>query len=158
VLHQGAFDDPRKQSDIDVATSDDHGDGFSIEASLLAEQRGDTDRSSALRENLLALEQAQNRRSGFFFVHRDDIVDVFIDKFERKLARFADRDSVGYGRGSTQEDGLVRGAGRLHRRKRFCLYTDDANTWPAFLDRACDTRDHASSADRDDHRIEIRSL
>src|SRR5439155_20592720 len=89
------------------------------------QQRGDAHAPGRLDDQLVALQQHQQRPGDVLLGDRDDLVDVLADVREGQIARAAYGDTVG-DRGEVGQAYRVAGRERLHERGRAVrLYADD---------------------------------
>ncbi len=154
-------DDALHDERVDVAARQD-GDRRSAVLHLARQDRGDAHGARGLDDELGALEQHEERSRDVILFDSDDLVDDVADDFEVDAAGLADGDPVGDSRCDRdlgrlpcdERDRVGRRIGGLH--------PDDAHgsseLGRLLFDRAGDSRDEPSAADRNEDGVDIRLL
>ncbi len=125
---------------------------------LLIEQGRERRSARALGENLLALEEQQNRVGNFLFLNGDDFIHVFLHERKGPIARSPHRDAVGQRGCYGKRHGMAHFDRLLHRRQPFSLHSDNPHARVGLFQRASDAADQAAAADGHDYDFQLGPL
>ena len=157
-LREPLVDEACERRDVDVAAADDTAHVLAEVLHLVVDDRGDRGGAGALDDDLLLLEERQQRLRDLALRDRDDLVDVLLAHGEGVCARQTHREAVGERLRGGDEDGLVLLHGELHARQHRGLHADDADGRLLLLQRTRDAGDQAAAADGDDDGVEVGVL
>ena len=158
-LELAALDDARQDRHVDVATRDEAYHVLARDVRDLVEHHGrDGDRTGALGDELLLLDQRQDRSGDLVVRDGHDAVDVLTDIFKGILTRLLDLDAVGHGADLIEANDLVHLERLHHGRCAAGLHAVDADPGVEALERERHAGDQAAAADRHDHDIDVAEL
>ena len=155
---EAAGDDAGQDVHVDVAAADQADDLLALDRELPEHRGSDRNGTGTLGDQLLVLDEGEDRSGGLILADGHDIVHVLLDHLEGGLARILHSDTIRKGRNTVEGLPLVIAVSIEHARRTGRLYTIDLALRTEALDREGDTGDQSAATDRHDDRIHILEL
>ena len=155
---EAAGDHAGQDVHVDVATTDETHDLLALDRQLPEHRGSDRHGTGALGDQLLILDQCEDRSGGLILADGHDIIHVLLDHLEGGLARVLHGDTICKGRDAVEGLPLMIAVSIEHTRRTGRLHTIDLALRAEALDREGDTGDQSAATDRHDHRVHILEL
>ena len=155
---EAAGDDAGQDVHVDVAAADQAHDLLALNRELSEHRGSDRNGTGTLGDQLLILDEGEDRRGGFVLADGHDIIHVLLDHLEGGLARILHGNTIREGGNAVEGLPLMIAVSIEHTRRTGRLHTIDLALRAEALYREGDTGDQSAATDRHDHRVHILEL